>query len=187
MTGVFVYGSLACAAALSAVLGRPAREGDDNVRATLPGWRRQWNVGTDNATSRAVRYHRPGDRSRPAIHVLFLNIARAGDPAATVTGLVLRAGPPHLAALDAREGNYDRIPVTIPGSGEVWTYTGRPDRVAGAEEAIRRGTARIRREYLDTVQAAFAGDAGMTAELRESLTPPPAPVEPLTRVVTGAA
>jgi hypothetical protein len=117
--------------------------------------------------------------------VLFLNIVPTGDPRDVVTGYVLRLDRPHLAVLDAREGNYDRVTVTVPGAGEVWTYVGKPDRVAGAEEAIRRGTARIRREYLQVVRAAFAEHDDMAAELEESLTPRPAPVEPLDRVVSS--
>ena len=186
--GIFVYGSMASAASVAAVLGRPARAGRDYVEARLPGWRRSWNVGTDHTTSRAVRYHEPGTLVRPPIHVLFLNVVP--DPAAAVTGLLMRAGPDELAALDAREGNYDRVPVSLPDlpdpPGVTWTYVGKPDRVAGAEDAMRRGSARIRREYLEAVEAAFAGHDDMTAELRESLTPPPAPVQSLTRTVSAA-
>ena len=188
MSAVFVYGSMASAGSISAILGRAAREGHDYVKAALPGWRRRWNVGTDNTTSRTVRYYTPGTGERPDIHVLFLNVVPAGDPAAAVTGYLMVTGTRELAALDAREGNYDRVPVTLstPGRAEpVWTYVGKPDRVAGAEEAIRHGSARIRQEYLEAVRAAFAGHDDMTAELRRSLTPMPAPVEPLTRVVSA--
>ena len=188
MSGVFVYGSMASAAAISAILGRAARDGHDYVKATLPGWRRRWNVGTDNTTSRTVRYYTPGTPERPEIHVLFLNVVPADDPTAVVTGYLMVTDADALAALDAREGNYDRVPVTVrtPDRAETaWTYAGRPDRVAGAEQAIRRGSARIRQEYLRAVRAAFAGHDDMTAELRQSLTPMPAPVEPLTRVVSA--
>ena len=142
MSAVFVYGSMASAASISAILGRPAHAGHDYVRAVLTGWRRGWNVGTDNTTSRSVRYYTPGTVMRPAVHVLFLNVIPADDPAAVVTGYLLSTDAQHLAALDAREGNYDRVPVTLaePVVPEpVWSYVCKPDRVAGADVVICRG------------------------------------------------
>ncbi|GAA0581331.1 hypothetical protein GCM10010172_77880 [Paractinoplanes ferrugineus] len=190
--GVFVYGSVVSAAALAATLGEGARDGVHFGKATLAGWRRRWNVCTDNTVSRAVRYHTPGTTERPPVQVLFLNIVPA-DPRTVLTGYLLLGGPDLVAALDAREGNYDRADVThavvgwggLPRPATVWAYVGKPASVRTAEAGLSRGSARIRREYLDVVAAAFAPHSDLTAELRASLTPLPARIEPLTRVVAG--
>ena len=183
---VFVYGSLVAAGEIAGILGKDeADEGVDYVLATLSGWRRTWNVCTDNTTSRVVRYYTPGTGERPPIQVLFLTL----EPAAgTVTGYVVFVEAHHLAALDAREGNYDRVRVTdqVTMRGRpavVWTYVAKESRAATARAAIRRGSARIRQDYLDDVVAAFAGNADLEAELAETLRPPPARVERLDRVV----
>ncbi|MEV4617712.1 gamma-glutamylcyclotransferase family protein [Asanoa sp. NPDC049573] len=184
--GVFVYGSMASPAEIAGLLGKDvAVEGVDYVLASLAGWRRTWNVCTDNTTSRAVRYHTPGTKERPPVQVLFLNLEPAAEE---TTGYLIFVEAHHLAALDAREGNYDRVPVTdqvTPAARErpavVWTYVGKGDRETKARAAIRRGSARIRREYLDKVVEAFGDNEAMAAELVR--TKPPAPVERLDRVV----
>jgi hypothetical protein len=184
--GVFVYGSIAAVHDVSAILGRPAVEGVDYAPAVLKGWRRTWNVCTDNTTSRNVRYYRPGTDERPQVQVLFLNVERAED--AHVTGYVFVVEAEHLVTLDAREGNYDRALVTseiavegMAAPAVVWTYVGKESRAATARAAIMRGTARIRREYLDRVVTAFEGRDEVLAELQATLTPPPAPIESLDR------
>ncbi|GIF47979.1 gamma-glutamyl AIG2-like cyclotransferase [Asanoa ferruginea] len=186
--GVFVYGSLISPQDITGVLGKEA--GVDHGLATLSGWRRTWNVCTDNTTSRKVRYYTPGSEERPPVQVLFLNLERAA--AATVTGYVIVVDAHRLAALDAREGNYDRVVVTdqitmraTARPNVVWTYVGKADRAATARAAILRGSARIRKEYLDTVVEAFAGNDDLTAELEQITRPPPAPVESLDRVAEG--
>jgi hypothetical protein len=114
--------------------------------------------------------------------VLFLNVEPDED--ADVFGYVVIAGPDHLLRLDAREGNYDRVPVTATVGGRpgvVWTYVGKEDRTARARAAIVEGTARIRQEYLDKVVAAFQGHDAVLTELRESVARTRAPVVSLDR------
>jgi gamma-glutamylcyclotransferase (GGCT)/AIG2-like uncharacterized protein YtfP len=180
--GVFVYGSLASRAEVGGLLGVEPVEGVHYEPATLPGWRRDWHVCTDNTVSTQVAYYTPGTDVRPPIQVLFLNISPARDRAARVTGYVIPVTSAHLSRLDAREANYDRIavaPVTSSRFEVVWTYVAKPPQAATAREAIARGTARIRRAYLDSVEAAFVGDPIMAAELKAAL--PSTAVVPLDR------
>jgi hypothetical protein len=163
--------------------------GADAAPATLHGWDRTWNVCTDNTTSERVRYYEPGTGIRPPVQVLFLNLERSAG--ASVTGVLIPVGGVQLSDLDRREGNYDRIDVTgavstpdgVARPGVVWAYVGKPRRVARARQAKLAGTARIRREYLDAVRAAFGSYNGLLTDLERTLTPPPAPVVSLDRVV----
>jgi cation transport regulator ChaC len=168
---VFAYGSLV----------------SQGTPATLRGWDRTWSVCTDNTTSGRVRYYEPGTRIRPPVQVVFLNLERAAG--ASVAGVLIPVSAGRLAEIDRREGNYDRVDVTGSVStrdhvpGVVWAYTGKPDRVERARQAKLAGTARIRREYLDAVREAFGAHDGLLADLERSLTPPPAPIVSLDRVV----
>jgi hypothetical protein len=192
---VFVYGSIVSPADIAGILGKEeAVEGVDYALASLSGWRRTWNVCTDNTTSRTVRYYTPGTQERPPVQVLFLNLEPAKQKGAKATGHVIFIEAHHLSALDAREGNYDRVVVTgqitvrSPARARpavVWTYVGKASREARARAAILQGSARIRKEYLDNVIEAVAGNDDMRAELEQITGPPPAPVECLDRVVDG--
>ena len=182
MEGVFVYGSLASRAEVGDLVGVEPVDGVHYVPAVLPGWSRDWHVCTDNTTSTAVAYYTPGTDERPPVQVLFLNISPSRDPAARVTGFVIPVTSAHLSRLDAREANYDRIAVAPLGTAHfdvVWTYVAKPQQAATARRAISRGTARIRRAYLDSVTDAFVSDPAMAAELKATL--PATPVVPLDR------
>jgi len=160
MAAVFGYGSL--------IAGR------GHARARLPGWTRTWNVCTDNTANGPVVYEDPADGTRPPIQVLFLTV----EPGAgAVEGALLTVPDEDLPALDAREGNYHRIPVEVDTFGPAWTYVAKPESASRARSGIAAGSARIRRQYLDTVRAAYAGYEGIPA-----LSPLPAPVADLTRI-----
>jgi cation transport regulator ChaC len=173
MAAVFGYGSLIAPATIAALVGRPVTAGRDYTRARLTGWSRTWNVCTDNTANGPVVYEDPADGTRPPIQVLFLTV----EPGTAVEGVLFRMPDDGLAALDAREGNYRRIAVDVDGCGRAWTYVARPDSAERARRGIAAGTARIRKQYLDTVVAAYAGHAGMPAPW-----PLPAPVVGLTRI-----
>jgi hypothetical protein len=164
VTAVFAYGSL---------LAPAASTGGDPVRARLTGWSRTWHVCTDNTANGPVVYEDPADGTRPPIQVLFLTI----EPGDTVEGVLLFLPGDGLPALDAREGNYRRIGVDVDDFGPAWTYVAKPESADRARRGIEAGTARIRRQYLDTVVAAYALHDGI---------PPlqnlPAPVADLTRI-----
>jgi hypothetical protein len=188
MPAVFVYGSLAYHGEVGDLLGVEPVEGIHYAPAVLPGWCRDWNVCTDNTTSTAVAYYRPGTTTRPPVQVLFLNIGRSSLPGAQVSGFLIPVTPAQLAVLDAREANYDRVGVTAEVAHAptvvadvIWAYVAKPLQSQVARAAMALGTARIRRAYLNRVRAAFAASPAMTAELDASLTPPPAPTVDLDR------
>ncbi len=154
-------------------MGRPVIAGRDYTRARLSGWSRSWNVCTDNTANGSVVYEDPANGIRPPIQVLFLTI----EPGAAVEGVLILMPDDGLPELDAREGNYRRISVDIDGFGPAWTYVARPESAERARRGIAAGTARIRKEYLDTVVAAYANHDGIPA-----LWPLPAPVVGLIRI-----
>lgn len=159
---------------MAAVFGYGSLIGADHARARLTGWSRTWNVCTDNTANGPILYEDPADGSRPPIQVLFLTI-EPGDGA--VEGALFMVPDVNLPALDVREGNYRRITVEVDGFGPAWTYVAKPESAERARRGIEAGTARIRRQYLDTVQAAYATHGGIPA-----LWPLPAPVVDLNRV-----
>jgi hypothetical protein len=172
MAAVFGYGSLVAPATIAELVGRPVTAGRDYTRARLTGWSRSWNVCTDNTANGPVVYEDPADGTRPPIQVLFLTI----EPGAAVEGVLILMPDDGLPALDAREGNYRRISVDVDGVGPAWTYVAKPESAERARRGIAAGTARIRKDYLDTVVAAYASHEGMPAP--RSL---PAPVISLKR------
>ncbi len=173
MAAVFAYGSLIAPATIAQLAGRPVTAGRDYTPARLSGWSRTWHVCTDNTADGPVVYEDPAAGSRPPIQVLFLTV----EPGTAVDGVLLHLPDAGLPALDAREGNYRRTAVDVDGFGPAWTYVAKPASAERARRGIAAGTARIRREYLDTVIAAYASHPGMPApgEL-------PAPVVGLTRI-----
>jgi hypothetical protein len=171
---VFGYGSL---------VGLPGVR-----RATLRGHRRVWGVAMDNAVAvPGYKVYESPEGARPAVAVAFLDLE--ADPGRDVEGALLAVDDATLAALDARERQYERIDVSgvvspAPDAGPVWTFVGRaPGRARVA--AGRAGTAPvlIQRAYVDLVEAAFAalGD-GALERYRASTEPPPFPVAELARI-----
>jgi cation transport regulator ChaC len=186
--GIFAYGSLLAPESIAEIVGHPAVEGTDYVRATLRGWKRSWSVCTDNTVAKKVRYVEHGTSRQPPIQILFLNLEH--DEASTVEGLIINIAGHRLAALDRREGNYDRVVVTDATTAHsggrpdvVWAYVGKADRVQRAHRAIAAQTARIREEYLRTIYDAFTRYDGMRERLEEEMKDPPAPIVTLDRVV----
>jgi hypothetical protein len=168
------------------------------VPARLRGYRRVWGVAMDNAVAQAGYkvYESPGG-ARPPVAVAFLDLA--ADPGAVVDGALLAA--PDLAALDARERQYERIDVTgavelggpdaargcasPPPLGapatKVYTYVGR----AAGRARVRDGRREvvIQRAYADAVERAFAAlGPGALARYRATTESPPFPLAELARV-----
>lgn len=180
MSDMYVFGYASLVAADGA---RPAR---------LRGHRRVWGVAMDNRVAvPGYKVYELPDGTRPAAAVAFLDLVP--DAGADVDGALLEVGDEALAALDARERQYERIDVAaaialdsgVSVSGPVWTYVGRaPGRARVA--AGRAGTAAVvvQRAYADQVEAAFARlGADALARYRASTElPPPFPVVELARV-----
>lgn len=162
--------------------------------AALHGWRRVWGVAMDNAVAvPGYKVYEDADGGRPACAVAFLDL----EPSAgtVVDGALLEVDAEGLAALDARERQYERRDVTgaiapaVAGGARVWTYVGR---AAGRARvaAGRTGAAPvvIQASYVALVEEAFAALGEDALErYRASTEPPPFPVAALARVDLPAA
>jgi hypothetical protein len=156
---VFGYGSLVVAGG--------------GVPCSLPGHRRCWGVAMDNRVDIPGYKHFLGpDGDRPAVHVAFLDLR--SDGAGTVDGAAVEVDD--LAALDARERNYDRIEITgeLDLPGRVFTYVGSAGGRARLAAGLADGTARISAQYAEGVEAGFAA-LGRLDEYRRSTDPDPCP------------
>lgn len=139
--------------------------------AALRDHRRVWGVAMDNRIdlpSYKAWLDAGGDR--PPVFVAFLDVEPAEG--ARTPGVLVPATD--LAALDARERNYERRDVTAlvdgaPAGARVWTYVGSATGRARLREGRTAGTAVIAASYLRAVEAAHGplGDPGLpVAELR---------------------
>ncbi len=131
--------------------------------ARLRGSRRVWGVAMDNRLDVPgyKSYRLRCDGSRPPVFVAFLDIEPCAD--SVVTGVCMPVDAGDLAALDARERNYDRIDVTAhiaggPG-GRVWVYRGSAAGRARLSAGLAEGRAVVSREYLERVRAGIAAIA----------------------------
>jgi gamma-glutamylcyclotransferase (GGCT)/AIG2-like uncharacterized protein YtfP len=168
---VFGYGSLVAASTVA--------------RATLRGHRRVWGVAMDNAVAiPGYKVYALPDGTRPPLAVAFLDLEVRDD--AEVDGALLEVDAEALAALDARERQYERVAVSVDPApdGPVWTYVGRaPGRARVAAGRAGSAPVAIQRAYVELVEAAFAGlGDGALARYRASTEAPPFPVLDLTRV-----
>lgn len=105
-------------------------------------------------------YEDPATGERPMVHVAFLDIVEDSD--AFVDGVLLAATD--LAALDARERNYERRRV-VTDAGEAWAYVGSAAGRARFAQAER-----------------LVVHAGYLALIGEDAPAPPCPVADLRRV-----
>jgi gamma-glutamylcyclotransferase (GGCT)/AIG2-like uncharacterized protein YtfP len=120
--------------------------------------RRGWGVAMDNRrTIPGYKFYVDAETGeRPAVYVTFVCVWP--EPGATVDGALLEVDDAGLAALDARERNYDRCDVSahVEADGPVWAYlasaAGR-ERFATGRAA---GTAVVSAEYLASVPGAEA-------------------------------
>ena len=131
------------------------------------------------------KYYRRPDGSRPAVQVAFADIIpEPGGP--SVNGVCAPVEPAALAALDARERNYDRIDVTDrleDPPGRTWAYTGSIAGRARLARGMALRTAVVARGYLALVEAGFrALGAEEWAAFRDSSALDSLPVHDLERV-----
>jgi len=143
LVGYFGYGSLVNRATLQTayVAARPAR---------LMGWRRHWQC-------------RKGDLRPGGAEMALLTVHRA--PECSILGLLVIDRAQNLAAVDAREYCYDRIPLApgdleLPDGGadlpdELYVYVAHP-----AEEPAVPPL--LLQSYLDTVMLGFHNEYGDT-------------------------
>jgi cation transport regulator ChaC len=125
----------------------------------LAGFQRTWNIAMDNRRTLPgyKHYLDPRDGSRPEVFVTFVNLVPAEGHA--VGGIVFPVDHLDLAALDARERNYERRDVSDcvsgGGTGRIWTYIGTGDAEDRYNEGVREGRAVVSREYLEGVRNSF--------------------------------
>jgi hypothetical protein len=136
-----------------------ALEDADAAPGRLRGYRRRWGVAMNNwEGGEGVKHWL--DRAtgkRPRIRVAYLDVYEQEGSA--VNGLALPVDAERLAALDAREINYERVEVTDAFApevgGRVFTYMG----LAAARERCRQGAADgdtfVAADYAAAVRRAF--------------------------------
>jgi hypothetical protein len=136
--------------------------------AELRGWRRGWGVAMDNAvTLPGYKYYLAPDGSRPDVCVAFLDVRPDAD--ASVRGVLLEVDAAALAALDARERQYERVDVSgqVDGAtGTVWTYEGRQESRLRFVDALRDGRCVVARSYLELVAPITGGPTPPVCDLR---------------------
>lgn len=198
-TWVFGYGSLVDRERLALFLGRELAP-EDLAFGRLRGFRRTWNVATDNRLDLPgyKMYLDPETGERPEIYVTFLNLRPVADgsrPLANrgaVNGVAFRVREGELERIRDRERNYRLTDVTGLWVSEetgrahpdrVLTSLGRPE----AEERFRRGRragrAVVRAHYRQQVHDAFGSRGGSWwEEFRRTTDPPGIPERALERV-----
>lgn len=152
----------------------------DATPGRLNGFRRRWGVAMNNweGGEGVKHFLDPASGERPRIRVAYLDLY--AQLAGVVNGLALPVDAERLAALDAREVNYERVDVTrafepaLPG--RVFTYLG----LEAAHERCRAGAVAgdvfVSRIYAEIVRRAFerlAPDA--LAEYERTTDPLPFP------------
>jgi gamma-glutamylcyclotransferase (GGCT)/AIG2-like uncharacterized protein YtfP len=178
---VFGYGSLAARADGVVPSRTPRAEG---FVCDLHGYRRQWGVAMDNRRDLPGYKHYTDQLGRrPAVFVCFLDIE--SDPRGAVNGLCVPVDDARLAALDARERNYERVDVSASvdaGDARVWAYIGARAARLRMRWAVAAHRAVIHAQYLETVAAGFSAlGAGELERCADSLAPGRLPVVALTR------
>jgi gamma-glutamylcyclotransferase (GGCT)/AIG2-like uncharacterized protein YtfP len=152
----------------------------DAVRpAILPGWRRGWGVAMDNSVEIPGYKHfeDPVTGERPGLFIAFVDV----EPAATgaVNGALVEVADDALAALDARERNYERRRVDTD-AGPAWIYVGTADARARLARGRQEGRCAVAGEYLERVRAGFGRLGTGELERFEATTGPlPGPVRRL--------
>lgn len=162
----------------------------------LRGYRRFWGAAMNNLEGGEEVKHWLDRESgqRPRIRVAYLDLYEHAGSA--VNGLALPVDAARLAALDAREANYERIDVSaafeataeteaaIDPAGCIFTYVG----LEAARERCRQGAAEgdvfVSREYAAGVRLAFERlGADALAEYERTTDPLPFPERDLRMVL----
>ena len=155
---VFGYGSLLLRSSAEMTVG----EGEARYHAgRLRGYRLEWNAGLVDPVAAATAFEYE-DSGRPFAGALVaLGVNHVTD--SICLGVAIPVTRHQLAALDARESNYERIDVTADfefdstegmesKNAVVLTYLPKADAVAAARDLSR---SRISNSYLEIVRAGY--------------------------------
>jgi len=176
MTWIFGYGSLVSPVSLASTIGRSVAVGDGMHVASLSGYRRAWNYGSE-----VLRGDWVGPDGSETIGGLVVSLGIVADPHESINGVVFAVDPEELADLDWRERAYDRVDITdritlidtpVTLDDPIAVYVPRRVAIERYEQHRDAGTAGIRRSYWDLVEAAFA-DLGPEHSTWYRRTPPP--------------
>lgn len=183
---LFAYGSLVSPASLAGSLRGRLRPAQGPVPATLLGYRREWNVGSDaRSHPERVLVLPDGAEFTGTLAVLGLRAL----PGAVTSGAVYRLAAGDVEALASRERNYTardvtgavRMPGRLAPATPVVAFVPTPralERLHGARSA---GTAVVRLGYARGVAHAFARlGPGRLAGFRRTTTPPGLAYAPVT-------
>ena len=189
---VFGYGSLVDLERLAVFLGRELPP-EEVVFGRLRGFRRTWNVATDNRLDLPGYkiYLDPETGEQPAAFVTFLNLRRVANEEA-VNGVAFRVSEEELERIQGRERNYRLTEVTRHWQpegadrgrpGRLLTSLGRPEARARFAEGRKSGRAVVRPSYRQIVHGAFRNRGrGWWREYRATTDPPDVPERALERV-----
>lgn len=175
---VFGYGSLVSPVSFAHTIGRDLTPGEDFVQAEIAGFGRRWNYGT------AYRFTSIDDQGPEPKRWTFIALGVTRSDHETTNGVLAWVGDDEIAALDARERNYDRVDVTahatisagvrnVVGDTPIVTYVPRPEPIASYRAAKARGEAAITRRYWELVDDAFAALGAVHREQYHATTPGP--------------
>lgn len=174
-TWVFGYGSLVAPASVSRTIGRVVEQPTERVVTHLHGYGRRWNYG-----SLRLRGHwtHNGRSVRDGVVISLGLVATDED----CNGVSIRVTPDELAALAARESDYemtditDQVTVEADIAGRVVTFVPRPSSIDRYEQARDAGRAAIRAEYVTLVHTAFDDLGGEHRRLYDHTPPPDVPI-----------
>jgi Gamma-glutamyl cyclotransferase, AIG2-like len=121
----------------------------------------------NTVTLPGYKYYLAPDGSRPDVCVAFLDVRP--DAHASAHGVLLPVDAAALAALDARERQYERVDVSgqVDGvRGTVWVYAGREESRRRFAAALDDGRCVVARSYLDLVAPVSGGPLPPVRELQ---------------------
>jgi hypothetical protein len=158
---VFGYASLTSRASMSSTLGHDVNP-SHIVPAQLSGWRREWNVGSDNEShpEREI-LNDDGSIFRGVVAVMGVEQGRPED---RCNGAAFVVNTEDLAKLDRRERNYRRVDVTqaisfkgMPHGCVVFTYVPLTKAVERLDRARQdRRPVAVRAQYVEQIEEGFA-------------------------------
>jgi cation transport regulator ChaC len=170
---VFGYGSLVAPASVARTIDRIIDHPDERVVTHLHGYGRRWNYGSQLLSG---NWTIDGISVREGV-VVSLGLEESAEE--WCNGVSILVDDDELAALDARESDYeltditDRVAIDADRfAGQVVTFVPRPGSVERYRRARDDRRAAVRAEYVEIVHTAF-DELGPPHRRLFDRTPPP--------------